>query len=314
LKDYSNYHTQSKDKIAHDANKIFQMHLDGAEGKFGLIDGIQHSFVLQKHVNQMSEFKESNKIMCKSEVDLKRGSIVECEGLVYIAMSDVNDNSIYKDAEIIKTNNTLRFYNENKNLCEVPCIFSNINIGTGNSKFINLSLGHYLIFISSGYINKTKFDYNLRFILNDSSYKVEGISNSINGLLKIELVDDEFTDDDNRELGIANYYSNQPIDISTGNNIIINILPLNTSIVINKSISFTAKVLNNGIEDSTKSVIWSLRNSDESINVYANIIQNGNNCILTAGLNINKFIKLKCTLDEDNQVYVEREIRITNVF
>ena len=45
-----------------------------------------------------------------------------------------------------------------------------------------------------------------------------------------------------------------------------------------------------------------------------NIIQNGNNCILTAGLNINKFIKLKCTLDEDNQVYVEREIRITNVF
>jgi hypothetical protein len=115
---------------------------------------------------------------------------------------------IYSKGEMQKCNNTLKVY-KNGILYQVPCIFGDGDISISENKFLSLASGHYLITIPSGYIEKS--DLNLRFILNDAAYKTIGINNSINGLVKIEVVDDDFIVDDNRELGIANYYSNQVI-------------------------------------------------------------------------------------------------------
>ena len=63
MKDHSNYHIQSKDKIRHDANELFDFHLAGVEGVEGFIDSVSTKFVLQKHISATNEFKDTNKIM-----------------------------------------------------------------------------------------------------------------------------------------------------------------------------------------------------------------------------------------------------------
>jgi len=76
-------------------------------------------------------------------------------------------------------------------------------------KFMNLPIGHYLIYISTGTITKSAM--NLRFLLNGSAYKIEGISDATNGIVKIEVTDGEIIEKDDLVNGIAWNEGQHPI-------------------------------------------------------------------------------------------------------
>lgn len=87
------------------------------------------------------------------------------------------------------------------------------------------------------------------------------------------------------------------------------------SIRKSQSATYTAKILNNGIEDASKTVIWSIRNEDNSPTPYATITsQNGTTCTVLAGATYGKYIILKAAYDLDSSVYVEKRILIKSVF
>ena len=112
-------------------------------------------------------------------------------------------------------------------------------------------------------------------------------------------------------------------DISEVDDYNIVITPLDETLKISRSITFTAHAMKNGVEDLTREFIWEIRNLDGSSNLYASIVVDGDNgdnsrnCIVTAG-NIgniaNKYVVIKCSLTSDNSVYVEREIKLINLF
>jgi hypothetical protein len=253
------------------------------------------------------------KIISKPNETLNVGDSVYWKNEYWLITSLFEDgHRFYTKGYITKTNNTLRFYNKTTiSLVEVPCIFSDINLNLQEGKLINLPVGHYLVIIPSGYI--TKEDSYLRFLLNDSAYKIIGISTVTNGLTKIELIDDQITSDDNRELGIANYYSHQsptPIEDS------ISISP--TDLTINKGSTkvFTATVTINDVEDETAGTVWLLTNKDGTHLPYCTMTYDNRICTLVASNQISyvgKVVVLRIALEDTPDVFIEKEITITSL-
>ena len=108
-------------------------------------------------------------------------------------------------------------------------------------------------------------------------------------------------------------------DISEVDNYNIVITPLDETLKISRSITLTAHAMKNGVEDLTREFIWEIRNLDGSSNLYASIYVDGDDriCIVTAsssGNIANKYVVVKCSLTSDNSVYVEREIKLINLF
>jgi len=109
-------------------------------------------------------------------------------------------------------------------------------------------------------------------------------------------------------------------DISEVDDYNIVITPLDETLKISRSITLEAHAMKNGVEDLTREFIWEIRNLDGSSNLYASIFVDDANdriCVVTAG-NIgniaNKYVVIKCSLTSDNSVYVEREIKLINLF
>ncbi len=100
-------------------------------------------------------------------------------------------------------------------------------------------------------------------------------------------------------------------------------LPDNWSVIIegvdsirkSQSATYTAKILNNGIEDASKTVIWSIRNEDGTSTPYATIqSQTGTSCTVKAGGTQNKYIVLRATRTDDTSMYAEKTIQIKALF
>jgi len=105
-------------------------------------------------------------------------------------------------------------------------------------------------------------------------------------------------------------------DITIVDNYLLTITPFDTIITINKSKIFTTHFWNNGVEVFNQGCVWSLTNSDGSINVYATITPNGLDCTLTASNNVaytGKYVKLRSTLVSDDTKFIEREIRLVSL-
>ena len=91
-----------------------------------------------------------------------------------------------------------------------------------------------------------------------------------------------------------------------------------TTVKLNSNITLTANVLNNGVVDITKSVIWSLTNQDGSSNQYVSIVsQDGSSIVLKATSNssyINKYVVVRASKSDDVNVYDEHILQIKNIF
>ena len=194
-----------------------------AEGSSSKIDDVTTQVIVQSHLNPLNRDKIDNIIHMPIETLVQTGSIVDFENEKWIIVSDIDDLKAYKSANMVKSNNTLLFYpsqsNENpisNDLIEIPCIVGKGNINLDTNKFLSIPADENLIICpnnsNSSYINE-----NTRFILSGSAYVVQGIDNISNvGLLNIRVKQDQISADDNLELGISNYWSNQsdvPIDL-----------------------------------------------------------------------------------------------------
>jgi hypothetical protein len=261
--------------------------------------------------NSASKVDNIRSIIMKPEDVLNVGDIFDFNNNKWICTSAEMFSDIYYRGMITQCNNILSFYKTHI-LFEVPCIFSDISIDLQEGKFMNLPIGHYLVYIPSGYISKS--DMNLRFILNDSAYKIEGISNAVNGLVKVELTDDEITADDNLELGIANWHSNQISENPILEEIVIT--PMDTTLTVAKKTTFNARFFDNGIENLLIHFDWVLTNVDGSSNTYVNISPNNRTCDITPVNSysaIGKIVNLKVSLTENPTRFVNKQYKIVSL-
>ena len=167
---------------------------------------------------------KSYKVRCKPNQVLKIGDILKMDDDVYFVTKVDMDTLVSYAGTLAKATCILKFY-KNGVYRELPCF---INIGTRNyinerdNDFVRLPKSLYTAYCPDlGYLDKE--DVNIRFFIRDYIYRAVGIDNLTvledevrDGLIIIKLQDDAVCADDNMELGIANYWSNQPQDIPSG--------------------------------------------------------------------------------------------------
>lgn len=96
--------------------------------------------------------------------------------------------------------------------------------------------------------------------------------------------------------------------VNVTDNFDITIIPVDTKMYVNTTKTFTAKVTNNGIDMPYYSVLWSLENVDGSNKEYCTYEINERDIIITAKNLINKQIRIKAVLLNDNSVFEEKII------
>lgn len=78
--------------------------------------------------------------------------------------------------------------------------------------------------------------------------------------------------------------------------------------------TYTGKVLNNGVQDTSKTVTWAIVATDETTSFSTITSQNGTSCTVKAGGTQNKYIVLRATRTDDTSMYAEKTIQIKALF
>lgn len=252
---------------------------------------------------------KSYKIRCKPNQVLKIGDILKTDDDVYFVTKVDIDKLISYAGTLAKATCILKFYKDGI-YRELPCF---INVGTRNyinerdNDFIRLPKSLYTAYCPDlGYLNKE--DVNIRFFIRDYIYRAVGVDNLTvledevrDGLIIIKLQDDAVCADDNMELGIANYWSNQPKNIPSGDmdendEHIINIDFNKTHLICGETVTIRGIVKNQNGEVIETNGLFCI--SDENGNVidYITIVENGDN-----------FISLKVS---SNSKYIGKKIKL----
>ena len=122
----SNY---SKEEIVSDVKENFDIRrYYSAEGKSVTIDNTTTQVIIQSHLNPLNEGKYDKKIHMPIETVVNTGSIVEWENNKWIIVSNIDNLQAYKTASMIKSNNTLQFYDQNSILYNITFICSVISV------------------------------------------------------------------------------------------------------------------------------------------------------------------------------------------
>lgn len=163
---------------------------------------------------------KSYKVRLKPNQILKIGDILVIDEEIWFVTKVDIDKSISYAGTLAKATCILKFF-KNGIYRELPCY---INIGTRNyinerdNDYLRLPKSLYTAYCPDlGYLDKQ--DANMRFFIRDYVYRAVGIDNLTvldnevrDGLIIMKLQDDAVCEDDNMELGIANYWSTKPKD------------------------------------------------------------------------------------------------------
>jgi len=195
----------------------------------GLLNGISLSFRVCSYFNSKSLSINPDmyqKVIFKDilqVVDI--GDIFEFNNSKWIC-TGTDTSPLSNSCYIQKSTSTLKFYPSTSNqssdlsgLIEIPAIIGKGNIGLDTNKFMSLPADENIVQCANT-VDSLKITENTRFILSGDAFIVLGIDKISNpGLLNIRIKENQKNDDDNLDLGIANYYSNQHVyEISILNN------------------------------------------------------------------------------------------------
>lgn len=182
-----------------------------------LLNNIETSVILWTDTDIVTGGK-SYKLRCKPNQILKIGDVLNIDGEVWFVTKVDIDKTISYSGTLAKATCILKFY-KNGIYRELPCY---LTVGTRNyinerdNDFLRLPKSLYTAYCPDlDYLDKQ--DVNIRFYIRGYIYRAVGIDNLTvldnevrDGLIIMKLQDDSVCDDDNMELGIANYWSNQP--------------------------------------------------------------------------------------------------------
>ena len=269
IDDSSDY--SSKEEIISDVKSNYDIRrYYSAEGESVKIDTITTQVIIQSHLNPLNEGKYDKKIHIPIETVVNTGSIVEWEGSKWIVVSNIDDIQAYKTASIVKSNNTLLFYDENSILYEISCIVGNISIGTDESTTITTVDNMVPLTLPNTEIAR-KIKVNDIYKLGLSSYVISSVANDISvpGLLIFKMKYSEV-----EQIIPTHSYS---VDILNG---------LTASIVQNGTLQLNVQVSDNSIVLSPIPII-TYTSSDELIATVSSsglitAINSSGNCTITA--------------------------------
>lgn len=214
MKDYTNYHTSYKDMIQKSAESTFNLYKKGFEHTLGILNGeLEIEFLLKQHTNRFEETKEDRQVYCLKDVDIKRGDYITIEDEVWIIVTDIDFNGVFKFCKVRKCNNEI-YWLDNSNILSAPIIITNLTLYTDGITNGNLKIQDGNATMVMQFNDKTKtITHNSKFIIDHNRECVFSVADidsySKNGLLTLVCAKEQYNPTkDNLELNIANYYNN----------------------------------------------------------------------------------------------------------
>jgi len=243
------------------------------EGKSVTIDNTTTQVIIQSHLNPLNEGKYDKKIHMPIETVVDTGSIVEWEGNKWIIVSNIDNSQAYKTASMIKSNNTLQFYDSTSTLHTIPCIISKGSIGLDEQKIISTLDSEIAIQISNTDITR-QIPMNYVFKIGMRSWKVTNIDDiTVNGLLILRMVYSE-TEPLVHTFGIT--IQNSDATLYVDNTLTLNIICTDNEVqVINPNITYSSS--NPLIASVVSGVITCLSEGSSVISVFYNGISDSIN-------------------------------------
>lgn len=220
MKDYSNYHTNFKDKIIHDAKSLFDMAKNSLEGYDIEINGIpSKTVIVEKFSNNLSG--DLKRII--SDVDrIKIGDLITHKQKNWLVIIPEDDNIINQSFVMKLCPSSLRWLNENGQIVEAWFTLKtdvSTTLGVEDGKIISLPQERRNIIIPKN-VDTEKIIKDKRFIFDNRAWEVKSINGLNDGLIELTLEESQFSEHDNKELRIADYHNNLPsysISILNGN-------------------------------------------------------------------------------------------------
>jgi len=278
----SNY--SSKEEIVSDVKENFDIRrYYSAEGKSVTIDNAPTptQVIIQSHLNPLNEGKYDKKIHMPVDVVVNTGSIVEWEGNKWIIVSNIDNLQAYKTASMIKSNNTLQFYDSTSTLHSIPCIISKGSISLDEQKIISTLDSEVAIQISDTSITR-QIPMNYVFKIGMRNYTIVNIDDIIiPGLLILKMVYSE----------VEQVFPSYSLTILNGDSIQADI---NTPIQLNIQ-----------VKDRETIITSPSLNFTSSNNLIATVSNTGLVSFLSVGN-----VVISCKLDNDNLIQDSIEIEI----
>ena len=264
----------SKEEIISDVKENFDIRrYYSTEGKSVIIDNTATQVIIQSHLNPLNEGKYDKKIHMPIETIVNTGSIVEWEGNKWIIVSNVDNLQAYKTASMIKSNNTLQFYDSTSTLHSIPCIISKGSISLDEQKIISTLDSEIAIQISNTSITR-QIPMNYVFKIGMRNYTIVNIDDIIiPGLLLIKMVYSE----------VEQVFPSYSLTILNGDSIQADI---NTPVQLNIQVKDKETII------TSPSLIFSSNN-----NLIATVSSTGLVSFLSVGS-----VVISCKLDNDNLI------------
>lgn len=270
--------------------------------------------IIKVQIVEISDIPDDKKdyvktIIMKPDDVIKRGDIIHWNDEIWLCTSMKIYGGIYHKGRIVQTNQILKFY-QNKILRELPCFIASGSLNyleIKDGRFLSVSDGRYSCITSDlGYINKD--DLNLRFMIKESIYDVNGIDNiTNNGLIMMELIDGKLSPNDNIELGIANYYGNIQEELEPKTESYVTLSPDVDTLILGKNVEFTGHYFENDIEDTNKFFKFTVINDDNADIKYTAY---NTTLLMSAIKGAGKIINIRVELLGSPLIYADYKIKL----
>lgn len=206
MRDYSNYHINSSDKIISDGKRLLNLSLNGLNGVNLIINGLSVDAVVY---DKFSETETLKNIISDSDL-LVVGSIIELNNSYWIVRA-LKNNEVYKKGIMKLCPSTLKWLSFDGIVKETPFTLKSspsTAYPLQEDKIIILSKERRTILIQANDDTK-QIKKDKRFIFDGRAWRVVGFNGLNEGLLELTLEEDQFNEAvDNVSLRIADYAGN----------------------------------------------------------------------------------------------------------
>ncbi|MEK4451294.1 Ig-like domain-containing protein [Paenibacillus sp. FSL L8-0506] len=241
MKDYSDYHPTRKEKMLHDAKKLFDFNVTGFSGSEVIVNKQMTTKVIMYDKYSASQ---SVKTVIAEKDSLTFGDIVTFDdGLILLIGTLESENVVTKKWVAKKCNITLKWVDDEGEIQESPCVLdynAKSNFGVEEGKVMSLPDGRRQVILPKTLHTLGIAKRDKRFIIGGEAFKsIDCDYVSDEGLVNLSLQSTQIDPAiDNVEMGIANYDKVAKYSIYITNS-------ENTSISIDQSLQLNVEAFKN---------------------------------------------------------------------
>ncbi|OMD10723.1 Ig-like domain-containing protein [Paenibacillus odorifer] len=208
MKDYSDYHPTRKEKMLHDAKKLFDFNVTGFSGSEVIVNKQMTTKVIMYDKYSASQ---SVKTVIAEKDSLTFGDIVTFDdGLILLIGTLESENVVTKKWVAKKCNITLKWVDDEGEIQESPCVLdynAKSNFGVEEGKVMSLPDGRRQVILPKTLQTLRIAKRDKRFIIGGEAFKsIDCDYVSDEGLVNLSLQSTQIDPAiDNVEMGIANY-------------------------------------------------------------------------------------------------------------